>query len=147
MSPVVTMAYWELVHKWKGDEEDYWKNWTEEMMLDELLELDKIRAEVRPKATLLEFIDEIEQANGNVIKVKTRTVDFDSICRIIDSWRHVTTTCQHFGRIWIAQDESHLGCFMERKCKYGKKDCPDYEPMLKARSIEELIKGEKVTFT
>lgn len=148
MSPIVTMAHWELVHphNWNKSDGEF-SNWTEKKMLDELLELDKVRVEIRPKATLLEFINEIKHTNGNVIKVKTRTVDFSSICRVINAWQFVTTTCEHFGREFIAQDESHLVCFKGKKCKCGKKDCPDYVPMLEARSIEELIKGEKVTFT
>jgi len=147
--PIVTVAYWELIHKWGSS--DNWEKWTEQMMIDELLELDKVRAEIRPKKTLLEFIDEIKRVrnlDGTIVKVKSRAVDFKSICHIIDVWKHITTTCTHLRREWLAQDESHIVCSKHKDCnRTTVKDCPDYEPMSKVRSIEELIKGEKVVFT
>jgi len=143
--PILTKVIWNLIHVWKSD--DY-KQWTEKMMVDELKDLrnfyllEKKKSPLKKTASFVLFVELLKQ--NDVLEIGNQIIDFSAINRIIGTWKHVTVTCTHFGRRWIAQDESNLECFKKINpyCDHFSTNCPEYEPMLKARSIEKLIKEE-----
>lgn len=142
--PLLTKVFWKLNHKWDSD---HYKRWTEKMMIDELRDLHKFMVKLAKKNPFLQdtaslelFIELIRRKH--IIEIGNQIIDFTEMSRIIGTWKHVTTTCKHYIREWLAQDESRVGCSYDRPCNHFNLNCKDYEPMLKARSIEELIKEE-----
>lgn len=142
--PILTKLVWKLKRKW--DSENY-EEWTEKMMVDELKDLHSFLIKLAKKnpflkntASLELFIELI--LSREVVEIGNQSIDFSQIKEIIDCWKHVTNTCEHYGREFIAQDESRLVCFKHDKRCSGKKSCENYKPMLEARPIEKLIKEE-----
>jgi UDP-N-acetylmuramate-alanine ligase len=120
-------------------------------MNDELNALDEFREKNFPTLSLKKLIDIIR---GDVVRKGNIEYDFSQLRDIFETWEHLTTNCIHYGRIWIAQDESRLACLEEENrltsggydtCTNHK--CKDYKPMIKGKSLDELVKDEKVEFT
>lgn len=135
--PVLTKLFWKLNHAWKSG--DYEK-WTEKMMIDELKDLFKFYKREKITYSFKELIEEIDRRGG--IEWRNKIVDFHKLQEVIGSWKHMTTTCTHYIREWLAQDESRLKCEFNIPCNHFNVNCEKYEPMLKARSIEKIIEDE-----
>jgi len=149
--PIITTAFWEMFHEWDSNK---WQKWTEEMMLDELRELDRLRLRYKMtlrKLTLSNLIRKIVRKGR--IRIKNKEINFESFQSAIETWGHITATCKNFGREFLSQSESRLVCFKGMKCTNlipSNRSCPEFEPMAQLRSIAEIIetiKSEKVVFT
>jgi len=116
-------------------------------MIDELQDLERFRKRFFPKMSLADLIKRIRR--GYLIKAKNKLVDFSSLSSVFDDWEHLTTTCKHYVREWLAQDESQLICELGKNlhCNRYTKKCDKYEPMLNLRSLKEILKEEKVVFS
>ena len=145
--PMITTKRWELIHNW---ESEGWKiegKWTEENMMDEINALDEFRLQNIKDMSLKELVDAILESGG--VRKGNIEFDFRTLKSIFNSWKFFTTCCENYGRVWVAQDESYTECFIDknRNCHDGSLRCLDYKPMIKAKSLEELLKGEVVQFT
>lgn len=152
--PMMQIFNWELTHEWKsGYYEDLIAdgNWTEEKMTDELRELENFRKQKNLPFTLTELIDLIIE-NQSIITVGNKRYDFSVLTNIFHTWNHISQNCDHYGREWVAQDESYLKCFKGHDTNSCGEDCllvncPDYKPMVKLPSLKTLMESEKVLLT
>jgi len=135
--PLKSTARWVLLHNWNSN---HWENWTEKMLIDELMELKKFYRKEKIPYSFKEFINEIERRGG--IELNDKIIDFHKVKKIIKTWKHVTTTCTHYVRKWLAQDESRLECEFDIPCNHFNVNCDKYEPMLKARTLEQILKQD-----
>jgi hypothetical protein len=145
--PMITTKRWELVHSWKSGSWELEGAWTNEKMMDEINVLDEFRVQNLPSISLKELMGAILEEG--VIRKGNIEYNFESLKSIFESWKHFTSNCTNYGRVWVAQDESYLACLVneKRKCNHGNMRCSDYKPMIDGKSLEELSQGDKVQFT
>jgi hypothetical protein len=140
--PVVSQLYYQTKEDWEWHyHEDAIKKFTEEKMLSELKELEKFRKQYCPKVALKELVDAIND-NGVLIIGKHR-VNFGELHEAFMTWEHLTGTCQHMVREWVAQDESHVKCEVGKHCDNEfDPNCKDCKPMIDSVPLEKLL-GKK----
>lgn len=143
---------WKPVHDWSGKAEE----WTEKMMADELKAVAGLLRKMKRKQKLSEFVQKIREevavflpASKKAKLPVNKLVDFTALIDVFDSWERATVYCKHYGRIWLAQDESYLSCLKQNGYKWrepcdGKKlsgVCRDYEPVVRANAkVADLAK-------
>ena len=146
--PMITTKRWKTVHNWSSEDWDHQGAWTNEKMQDELNALDEFRSsnfpfEVSLKKLVLMIQKDAFLNKGNI---EYNFLDLQSVFNI---WIHLSTNCKSYGRYWVAQDESYLACLVDenRKCDGENRQCKDYKQMINCKTLEELLKEEKVEFT
>jgi hypothetical protein len=153
--PIWTIKYWGTIHKWDSNDWEKDGEWTDEKMIEELVELNifmkkELGQVFGQKYSLERLVNAI--INDGYVKVKNTKLeytkyDFTNLKNLFNDWKHFTTTCKHYGREWLAQDESRLVCFLGRNCNSHNSGCPDFEPMIKGTPLDKLIKNNlKTTF-
>jgi hypothetical protein len=138
---IVIDARWTLVNNWDFRRLE---EWSETMILNEIIEVANFIKKSKLNVELQVFLRKIE-LDGS-IQVKDKLINFGKLQDILRTWRHLTSTCKHYGRTWIAQDESKTGCFLKRypSCSGYSPNCEDYKPLINGRSYEELSKMEEI---
>lgn len=135
---------WILLHEWDIDK---YKDWKEEDLIEELKSLKKFCKEhLKVKLSLKEVIKRLKKTPSFLIKKNKKMLreeyNFTVIVKLLSDWKFFRVTCKSWGRIWIAQDESHLGCFRtDKQCNYlpNQSCCNLYKPLTKLRPIKEII--------
>jgi len=139
---VVSTSTWDLIHDWDTDKYESWK---EKDLLEEIKAVQEYLKNVLRKSLLLSNVLSFLEKNDYEIvlkkKYETKIIDFSNLLRLLRDWEFFRITCNHYCRIWLAQDESYLGCsYTDKTCPYDSQNrCPKYEPMAKLRSIEEIL--------
>jgi len=148
--PIRAVFHWELIlgrEYWDNEKHEDWK---EEDFKKELVAVKKYFEEIKKKKLLLkDILDELEKSDWNfTIKKKhgmvKEVIEFTEIKMLIGNWEFFRKTCTRYGRIWIAQDESHLACFeTDKSCPYfpNQSQCNKYSPMADFRPLEEIVES------
>lgn len=149
--PVRAVFHWELILGREYWDNEKYENWKEEDFIKELKAVKEYFDGIKKKKLKMkDILEELKKSNWNfIIKKKhgmvKEIIEFTEIKMLVENWEFYRKTCKRYGRIWVAQDESHTGCFerSDEKCLYrpNQSNCPNYVPMAGFRPLKEIIES------